>query len=438
MTHRRDEPFSFHGIVLPWTDPNYVPRITTGFSTACLVQSFEDGKVYIHKWMVPVRFFLPPEFRASSFHPQQWPGQILPPNILHPAYVLPDEPYFQKIVCAEATPLPPFLPHIQVYSTYIDLRQRAPNGGSLYDLVQKHYLAGRAIPEPFIWHKACAAPAGGGSAFTCTATVAGVMFPRTQKQVPTLRGKRGKSYFTGTSQLQSLKSIYLHYQPRGPGATPNTGQIRNALPIVRIGDWDHSCMEGDRRPRITAGRFGQDPVEWEDAMAFGQIARSLLMAHVPLWDPVGNPCPTPGQVLVEGLGWDERPDSRQIAFIPQPANFQYTQRLLIMLQPFEIPGIQYTGVPFPGANRFGGPAPAPNPMTGVPHPFPGSTPQPNQAGLPGPVLYETDINYICNYASAGASDGAYARWQNTAALMADGWGDGLAAKAGRWLDAVGA
>ncbi|KAK7941350.1 serine/threonine protein kinase [Apiospora aurea] len=432
MTHRRDEPFSFHGIVLPWTDPNYVPRITTGYSTACLVQSFEDGKVYIHKWMVPVRFFLPPEFRASSFHPQQWPGQILPPNILHPAYVLPDEPYFQKIVCAEATPLPPFPQHIQVYSTYIDLRQRAPNGGSLYDLVEKHYLAGRAIPEPFIWHVL----------HQLSEALLYMYRNRGRGDVPP--DPEAGPYPPGQAWQKlfhrnlSLKSIYLHYEPRGPGATPNTGQIRNALPIVRIGDWDHSCMEGDRRPRITAGRFGQDPVEWEDAMAFGQIARSLLMAHVPLWDPVGNPCPTPGQVLVEGQGWDERPDSRQIAFIPQPANFQYTQRLLIMLQPFEIPGIQYTGVPFPGANRFGGPAPAPNPMTGVPHPFPGSTAQPNQAGLPGPVLYETDINYICNYASAGASDGPYARLQNTAALMADGWGDGLAAEAGRWLDAVGA
>ncbi|KAK8055639.1 hypothetical protein PG993_000866 [Apiospora rasikravindrae] len=201
---------------------------------------------------------------------------------------------------------------------------------------------------------------------------------------------------TPRTQMQSIKSIHINYESRGPGATPNTGQAKNAFPTIRIANWDDSCMENDRRPQTTPGRFGQDPVEWEDAMGFGQILRCLLMAHVPVWRPGVNPCPNPGQRLDErpGFGWNHRPDSRRIAALPQPAGFQYSPQLLAMLQPFEIPGIQNTGTPFPGANPMGGPNPARNPMAGVTHQFPGCVPQ---NILANPILYETDINYIVNY-----------------------------------------
>lgn len=102
--------------------------------------------------------------------------------------------------------------------------------------------------------------------------------------------------------MKTAESVYIDYEPRGQGPTPASGQIRNALPVIRIGNWEDSAIEGDTIPLVPAGRFGQNPNEWEDVFGFGQIIRRLMMAHVPLWNPNGNPCPNPGGALTEYTG----------------------------------------------------------------------------------------------------------------------------------------
>lgn len=57
-------------------------------------------------------------------------------------------------------------------------------------------------------------------------------------------------------------------------------------------------------PPVPTGRFGQNLTEWEDVLGLGQIIRSLMLAHVPLWNPNTNPCPDPNQGLNEyGNNW---------------------------------------------------------------------------------------------------------------------------------------
>ncbi|KAK8050768.1 kinase-like domain-containing protein [Apiospora phragmitis] len=301
MTHRVNEVYQFLGAFLPWGPEDHFARLSSGAHTeglkekgfllleqltpnSCIVQSLADGQVYINKWDA-----------GTAFMPQEW-----------------------------------------------RLHERCPNGGSLADLIQRHHDQGRAVPEYFIWH-----------VIDQLSQALNYMYrnrdiydrapPRMQApifQLPQVE--------TSLSPKPLYQNCIRPLRVAWSGPTPVGGQVRNSFPTIVISNWEDSALDGDRRPQVTAGNFGQHPVEWEDIYGFGQIVRSLMMAHVPLWN-ANNPCPNPGQVLNESLGWTHRPDSRVID-LNQLAQLPYSAQLQAVCVPLEIPNIQMTGVAFPGAS----------------------------------------------------------------------------------------
>ncbi|KAK6863785.1 hypothetical protein PG995_000313 [Apiospora arundinis] len=252
MTSRAIDLYGFRGLYLPWGPADHVPIYTTrdetlrvkqkGFAMVktldripihSLVQSLEDGQLYINKICLTnggnmTQFNKPPEFRISSYVPTPYNGA--PGLWLRPDYILPDEPYFQKI--------------------------------------------GKGTNR----HQPVAAP--------------------------TLRGlDHGEKSIIETSYPQRPENVFIHYENRGPGGTPQAGHLKNAFPTIRLANWEESALEEEVRPTVSEGKFGLHPNEWEDVFGLGFILRCLAMTHVPFWHPVNNPCPTPLMALNESGGW---------------------------------------------------------------------------------------------------------------------------------------
>ncbi|KAK8140153.1 hypothetical protein PG984_000219 [Apiospora sp. TS-2023a] len=351
MAHRANENHTFQGVYLPWSP--------------------DDG---------------PPAFRISSYSPARPPI----PGQLHPEFVLPDEDYFQKIELAEQEY------HAgagtDIWSLYYNCHdERYPNGGSLRTLLDLHARYQKPVPEPFIWHVIEVL----SEAFNFMYRGRGRgddLPPADVGPYPTVPPWRTRVYHRNLS----LDSIYINYETRGGGPVSNAGQIRNAFPTIRIGDWEDSAIDGDTLPLLSPGRFAQDPAEWHDVYGFGQIIRSLMLAHVPMW--TANDCPNPNWQLNEYTGgWAHRPDSRQILTLRGGRGNPYSGQLYDIAAAFEVDNIQQLGdaalVPPQPANFLA----TPNPMRGTATRFAGNTVRNAAAVAQGAApLYDTDVNYIVN------------------------------------------
>ncbi|KAK8035789.1 hypothetical protein PG991_001862 [Apiospora marii] len=406
MTHRLNEVYTVNGIYLPWGPDDHVPRLTTGNPTerlkekgfifvdilrpgVAVVQSIENGQLYVNELVtigLDTLFNAPPSFRVSSFNPGQYPN-IQPPPRLFPDYVLPDEPYFPKVALAEEQPNP--MTNTNTWSVYY----KHPNGGTLQNLIELHNRSRRPVPPPFIWHvmeqlaEALHYMYRGRGRYNTPAPPATGPYPWVPLYLPHRR-----VYHRNLTPA----NIYLDYEPRGGGGgPPAAGQIRNAFPVIRIGGWDDSAIEGDGPAALTRGRFNQGLNEWEDALGYGQIIRSLMMAHIPLWDPNTNPCPNQNVVLNEyNNPWTHRPDSRDITALSQLPGAPYEAVQYSLVEPFEVDNIQQQGnaAIIPGGNVGA----AGTPMRGTTTQFQGC----RQIGAhpqTGQPMFAADINYIVNH-----------------------------------------
>ncbi|KAK6841215.1 hypothetical protein PG987_002075 [Apiospora arundinis] len=230
MTSRAIDLYGFRGLYLPWGPADHVPIYTTrdetlrvkqkGFAMVktldripihSLVQSLEDGQLYINKICLTnggnmTQFNKPPEFRISSYVPTPYNGA--PGLWLRPDYILPDEPYFQKIVYAERNPS----------------RHPAPNHANTqcWSMLFKEKGTNR--------HQPVAAP--------------------------TLRGlDHGEKSIIETSYSQRPENVFIHYENRGPGGTPQAGHLKNAFPTIRLANWEESALEGEVRPTVSEGKI---------------------------------------------------------------------------------------------------------------------------------------------------------------------------------------
>ncbi|KAK8083842.1 hypothetical protein PG996_002623 [Apiospora saccharicola] len=356
MAHRKDEHHTFQGLYLPWSpDDGYVPPMTTGGNTedlkaegftligflapgVCVVQSIANGQLYVNELII---IGLSTNFNKP------------------PAF-------------------------------------RYSNGGTLRTLLDLHHRYQKPVPEPFIWHVIEVL----SEAFNFMYRGRGKgddLPPADVGPYPTVPPWRTRVYHRNLT----LDSIYINYENCGGGPISAAGQIRNAFPTLRIGNWEDSAIDGDTQPLLPPGRFGQDPAEWHDVYGFGQIIRSLMLAHVPMW--TANNCPNPNWQLNEYTGgWNHRPDSRQILTLRGGQGNPYSGQLYDVAASFEVDNIQQLGIAalVPPQAQAQAAAPyqvTPNPMRGTATQFPGNTVRNVAAVAQGAApLHHADVNYIVN------------------------------------------
>ncbi|KAK7968935.1 hypothetical protein PG988_008008 [Apiospora saccharicola] len=352
MAHRKDEHHTFQGLYLPWSPDD-------GYSIA-------NGQLYVNELIIiglSTNFNKPPAFRRPPI-----PGQ------LHPEFVLPDEDYFQKIELAEQEY------HVGADTNIWSLYYKYSNGGTLRTLLDLHHRYQKPVPEPFIWHVIEVL----SEAFNFMYRGRGKgddLPPADVGPYPTVPPWRTRVYHRNLT----LDSIYINYENCGGGPISAAGQIRNAFPTLRIGNWEDSAIDGDTQPLLPPGRFGQDPAEWHDVYGFGQIIRSLMLAHVPMW--TANNCPNPNWQLNEYTGGWGNP---------------YSGQLYDVAASFEVDNIQQLGIAalVPPQAQAQAAAPyqvTPNPMRGTATQFPGNTVRNAAAVAQGAApLHHADVNYIVN------------------------------------------
>ncbi|KAI2466975.1 hypothetical protein F4781DRAFT_403867 [Annulohypoxylon bovei var. microspora] len=279
-----------------------------------IVQSISNRRLYVVKYFEKAdpalghhqfRHDHPPEYRVSTI-----PGAIAR---------LPNQPQF---------------PRLEFFQRYWDegfkweLYFEYFNGGTLENLRQRYYEEHIRIPEEFIWHV---------TAELCKALRFLYYGLREGQPTPAVPLPWNRIYHRDID----LNNILIHYERRGRGRPPPSGNPRNAFPRIVLVDFGESAVDGDDPNDLRPGQFEEEdqPNEWEDIYQVGYVLRSLCMTHVllPEDEPLlADRVAIPGQFKDEGQGWYDRPDSRLLADVnAHPVGAAYSVQLMDLLGQFE-------------------------------------------------------------------------------------------------------
>ena len=227
------------------------------------------------------------------------------------------------------------------------------NGGTVEQVLEKYCDRGIPVPEHFVWHVAQrlaeslrflhfgAVPNNGADqpGWQCKFRQANFIFFYCLFYVG------GHADLCVGAIVISHRdfapnNIFIHYQPRRPGAVRKVGLEGNAFPDVVVGDFGCAGQDGD--DKLSPGIYDTDSIkECEDIYWLGNILRRLCQTHIPapnVLDVVGKPECYPMSGVDGLMGAGHTP---------------YSDDLIQILQNFEWPGCVADGDPTglrPGAD----------------------------------------------------------------------------------------